>query len=197
MNVADLQQLLADVERLLTTAGVKVNPLKELSAFRESLVPFCDRPLKEITSLLVQADETARGIPITSPGRKRSGGDRTLKKDTPDPAAMASEVRELYERVADPAVTEADVDALMNRLEPMKKDGLLAVASAIELKVVKSKSKEHIINEIRKRILARKRANQRSQMLGEEHREHKSPTGENGDMARPSGEPALEAMDAD
>ncbi|MGH7223615.1 MAG: hypothetical protein ACRELF_10330, partial [Gemmataceae bacterium] len=157
----------------------------ELADFRESLTPFSDHPLKRLTDLLVQADAAAQGEPSLGRGGgskgARKGGSR--KKDKPDPATMASEVRALYERAADPAVTEADVNALMARLEPMGKDGLLSVAAAIELKVAKSKNMDYIIGEIRKRILARKSASQRSSII-DRHGEHKTVIGEDGGMAR-------------
>lgn len=163
MNVADLQQLLDNVGRLLATAGAKAAPLAELTAFREGLAPFQALSLKKLTELLTQADAAARGAPA-APGRgRRSRGSST---DRPDPETMMREVKALYERATDPLITETDIEAVLARLKPLTKDALLSVATGIELKVLKSKSKDSILGEIRQRILARRSVHQRSQLLG-------------------------------
>ena len=162
MNVAALQQLLDDIGRLLATAGVRHSTVDELADFREGLTPFRELPLKKLISLLVQGDAAERGAPSPRGGRQSRG----RSQDRPDAGALGREIQSLYERAADPAVSEADIDALAARLTPLTKDGLIAVATAIELKVAKSKSKDQIIREIRQRILARKGAHQRAYLLG-------------------------------
>jgi hypothetical protein len=162
VNVADLQQLLAHVSKLLETAGAKAAPLSELAAFREGLAPFREHTLKKLNELLVQADAAARGeAPPRRAGRRSSGG-----TGRPDAESLVREVKSLYERATDPTVSEADINALAARLAPLMKDDLLSVAASIELKVAKAKTKDHIIGEIRQRILARKSAHQRAHLLG-------------------------------
>ncbi len=56
MKVADLQQHLADLARLLDSAGVKKEVVGDLNAIRDGLSPFRDLPLKGFADFL-----TSRG----------------------------------------------------------------------------------------------------------------------------------------
>jgi hypothetical protein len=47
--------------------------------------------------------------------------------------ALAREAHDLYERAADPSVTDAKVEDLARRLGGLTKDGLVAVAEATGL----------------------------------------------------------------
>lgn len=162
MIVADLQRLLADLEQLLATAGVKAAVLNELAAFREGLAPYHELTCKKLLERIAQADSATQGVaPPRGRQRAKAGG-----SERPDAETLAREVHLLYERATDPAVSEADIQALPARLNLLSKDGLLSVAKAIELKVAKSKSKEYITGEIVQRLLERKGVHRRAQLLG-------------------------------
>jgi hypothetical protein len=53
----------------------------------------------------------------------------------------------------------------MKRLEPLTKDALVKVAEGIELVITKSKGKKDIVAMIRQRILSRKGAAQRVNLI--------------------------------
>jgi hypothetical protein len=168
MKVADLQQHLADLARLLEASGAR--PVAaDLAAIREGLAPFRDLPLKGFADFLVRAEAYSRGeVPITpAPGGRRAAPSRPAKSKAPagDADALGRETHDLYERAADPAVTPEQIDALAARLGALSKDGLAAVAERIGLKGMKAKSKGAIQEAIRQRIIARKGASQRAGLI--------------------------------
>src|SRR5262249_52341953 len=116
MKVGDLQQHLADLGRLLEASGAKA-VAADLAAIRDGLAPFRELPLKGFAEFLVRAEAYSRGdVPAKPPKGGRTGaksaGKSTVKAPPPDAGALAREARELYDRVADPAVTAAQIDAL-------------------------------------------------------------------------------------
>lgn len=172
MKVADLQQHIADLARLLESAGVKGEPIKDLNAIRDGLVPFRDAPLKVFADFLIRAEAYRSGgeVPLTPPkGGKKAAAKTTAKTTTkptpPNVPALAAEVKRVYDHAADPATTETVIDAILARLEPVDKKGLVIIAEAIELKGVGSKAKAAIITAIRQRITARKGSSQRVGIL--------------------------------
>ena len=170
MKVADLQQHLADLGRLLEASGAKT-VAADLAAIRDGLGPFRELPLKGFAEFLARAEAYSRGeVPLAPPKGGRSSGSkpassRAAKTPAPDVGILAREVRELYDRVADPAVTAEQIDALAGRLGGLTKDGLVAVAEVIDLKGMKAKTKPDILGAIRQRFHARKGATQRAGLL--------------------------------
>jgi hypothetical protein len=170
MKVADLQQHLADLASLLGAAGVKREVVADLTAIRDGLAPFRDLPLKEFADFLLRA-ETYRSsgeVPSQTKGRAKAGGKTGAKAAAPDVPSIAREVKELFDRAADPSITEAGIDAVLGRLALLDKKGLQAVAEAIELTGVGSKPKAVIAAAIRQRIIARKGSSQRVGLLDRE-----------------------------
>ena len=158
MKVADLQQHLADLARLLDSAGVKKEVVGDLNAIRDGLSPFRDLPLKGFADFLTRAEAYRSGgeVPVTPPKAKAARTSaKTAATAAVDVQAVARQVRQLYDQAADLSATEESMEAALSRLEPLDKKGLVAVAEAIELKGVGSKSKPQIAAAIRQRIVAR------------------------------------------
>jgi hypothetical protein len=93
---------------------------------------------------------------------------------------LAAEARELYDRVADPAVTEEAMEAMVSLLDRLSKDGLVTVAKALELKVTKNKTKADITEAIRRRFYSRKGASQRAGLLDPPSSESNGDRGDDG-----------------
>jgi hypothetical protein len=167
VNVADLQQHLADLQRLLEAAGAKGAVLADLSAIGNGLRPFRQHSLKDFADFLVRAEAFSRGevpvVPEKKP-RKVTPAPRSKEK-TPDPATMAEEAKRVYAQAPNPSFTVDTLDELAGRLEKLNKDGLLTVAAALELKFNKSATKPKILQEIRNLIVDRKGSTDRSGLL--------------------------------
>ena len=165
MKVADLQQHLADLGRLLEAAKAP-NVVADLAAIREGLAPFREYSLKDFASFLPRAEAFSRGeVPVVAPKRQRTGGSKTATTPKENPTELAREVAQLYEQASSPTVTKERLDAVAARLKPLKKDDLLRVAAGIELKVAKSKTIDFIIEAIHNRILQRKGTTQRAGLI--------------------------------
>jgi hypothetical protein len=165
VKVADLQQHLADLARLLEASGAKA-VAGDLAAIGKGLAPFRELPLKSFAAFLTKAEAYSGGeVPLARPAGQRSAAKRAAKAPGPGAEAMANEARELYERAADPAVTLEEIDRLASRLGSLSKDGLAAVAEGIGLKGIRAKTKGFIQEAIRSRITARKGTAQRVGLL--------------------------------
>jgi len=167
MKVAELQQHLADLARLLETAGVKKEIVSDLNAIRDGLVPFRDLPLKAFGDFLLRAEayRSSGEVPTAKAGGKKPSTKGSTKAPAPDVQTLAREVKHLYDQATAPSTTEASIDAVMARLAPVNQKGLVTIAEAIELKGIGSKTKPAIIAAIRQRIVARKGSFQRVGML--------------------------------
>jgi hypothetical protein len=160
VRVADLQQHLADLTRLLESSGAKV-VATDLAAIRDGLAPFRDLPLKEFAGFLARAEAYSRGeVPVAAPKgardtRKPAAGAK-LKAPTLDANAVCVEIRDLYERAASPAVSAEHIEVACGRAGNLSKPGVLAIAEAVGLKGLKSKTKDAILDAIRQRIFGRK-----------------------------------------
>ena len=168
MKVAELQQHLADLARLLESAGVKREIVSDLNSIRDAMAPFSGLPLKGFADFLTRAEAYRSGgeVPVTPPkGGGKKAAPKPATKPTVDVQGLAREVRQLYDQAANPSITEAGIDAVLARLQPLDKKGLLAVAEAIELKGISSKPKPAVVAAIRQRIIARKGSSQRVGLL--------------------------------
>jgi hypothetical protein len=156
MKVADLQQHLAELARLLEVAGTKKGVVSDLDALREGLEPFREQTLRDLAGLLQRA---GRGEDSAGGGKKKS---RTPKGSTA-PSALADELtrrtKDLYELAASPTVTEEEIDVLAGDLLGLTGPELLGVAAAIGLRLGKT-NKPATVKAIKKRILDRKGASQ-------------------------------------
>ncbi len=166
MKVADLHKHLDDLGRFLKEAGASAAIVNDLKAIGEGLKPFADQPLKAFADFLVRAEAYAReGIVSTGKGTKKPGARNASKTPSADCEALAREVRDLYDRAANPAVTVELIDALQGKLAGLTKDNVVLIADTIDLKGMKSKSKNDIVGTIVQRIKARKGATQRAGLI--------------------------------
>lgn len=80
------------------------------------------------------------------------------KKPEAEVDALAREVKDLYDRAADPSVTTEAIESMAAKLGTLKKDDLVRMSESIGLVGLKARSKGQIAKSIRDRITARKGA---------------------------------------
>jgi hypothetical protein len=165
VKVADLQQHLSDLGRLLVSSGAK-GVAKDLEVISAALKPFRDQPLKGFADFLAKAEAYSRGEGL-HPAEKPRRATRSTAAKAPaaDPAAVTAEVRDLYDRAASPSVTVEQIDGTCGKLTGLNKDGVVSVADQLGIRGMKSKAKAAIVEAIRQRILARKGATIRAGMV--------------------------------
>src|SRR5262245_30537592 len=114
MKVAELQQHLADLARLLEGAGVKKEVVGDLNAIRDGLAPFSDLPLKGFADFLIRAEayRSSGEVPTGKTAAKKSSGKGGTKAAPPDVPSLAREVKQLYDQATAPSTTEASIDAV-------------------------------------------------------------------------------------
>jgi hypothetical protein len=163
VKVADLQQHLGDLGRLLETSGAR-GVAADLAAIRDGLTPFRDQSLKAFADFLIKAEALSRGgpLPAVSPPRTSRGAARAPAVEL---GPLTAEVKRVYDQAGDPAVTNDHIEAALAPLSGLTKAALEAIAEAVELKGMKSKTKDSILNSIRARILTRKGAAQRAGLI--------------------------------
>ena len=155
MKVSDLQDILSHVGHLLESAGGR--GATELMAFRECLDPFREMTAKQLTSELRKLTEAKEAKPKAP---------RRTAKAPLDVDGMVREAQDVYGRATDPSVTVEQIEEMAKRLEALTKDALVRVAEGIELVGMKSKkTKGEIVAAIRQRILSRKGATQRVNLI--------------------------------
>jgi hypothetical protein len=155
VTVADLQQFLSDLSKLLRVsraAGVA----GELDYVSAKLAPFKEYGLKAFADFLEKADAYSKGAlapkPKTTPGKKA--------KATPaDIDQACARVLALYDRAIDPTVTVDEITAGVQALEGMDPpkatlDDLLKRMGASQ----KFKTKADALKAVRQKILGRKGA---------------------------------------
>lgn len=153
MNVNQLRDTLSQLTTLLRAAGARQSTLDGLTEFVEATAPFGDLTVKAFVKL---AEVGRSPPPPKSPPSAKARA---------DPTALAAEVKDLYERAADPAVTEQQVRAACARLSALAKDALVRLADGIELFGMKAKKKDDIVAAITNRLLDRKGAAIRRQLI--------------------------------
>jgi hypothetical protein len=167
MNVSDLQQHLIDLGRLLDSAGAGKTVPADLSTIARGLTPFRSLTLKEFADFLARADAFSRGeapaVPLKA-GRNSGRAGKT-KKQAVDVDAIAAEVRALDERATDANVSEDDIRTVADKLAPLKKAQLCAVAGAIGFKPQKSLTVPQIREAIINRIIDRRGSFTRAGMI--------------------------------
>src|SRR4051812_6695667 len=110
MNVADLQQHLEDLARLLRSSGAK-SVADDLASTCAGLAPFPGATLKEFAAFLIRSEAFSRGeVPIKGkPAKSAAAPSKTVP---PDVELLARDVREIYDRAADPSVTIDQINAM-------------------------------------------------------------------------------------
>jgi hypothetical protein len=153
MTVQELRETLTQLVGLLQAADAKAATTRGLTEFIEATGPFGDLSLKAFVKL-AEAGRT----PL--PPRPGPGG-----KGRTDPAELAADVKSLYDRAADPTVTEDQVRAACAKLGGLTKEALVRLADSIELFGMKSKTKGGVVADITHRVLDRKGAAIRRQLI--------------------------------
>ena len=151
MTVNELRETLRRLLELLRAADAKAGTVKDLTEFVELTAGFGDVTLKGF----VKFAETGQQPPAT---KSTSGRGSSGAKSTADVDSLVRDVTSLYERAADPSVTEEHIRAVCGSLGSLKKDELTKVAAAIGLEGMKSRPKGDIATAISARILDRKGA---------------------------------------
>lgn len=181
MKVADLQQHLNDLSKVLESAGAGKSVIADLRFIVEGLTLFREHGLNDFAAFLKRAESYDRDgiVPVIPPKGRRTTAKSpsSAKEPAPDVATLAQETKRVYEQAADHAVTVEMIDALTGHIGKLNKDGVHAVATAVELRVAKSASKGSIVDAIRKRILDRKGSYQRSGLLDRTASPTHSPSG--------------------
>jgi hypothetical protein len=175
VNVADLQQHLTDLGRLLSASKAS-QVAKELSAIAEGLRPFREMTLPAFAKFLGQAHEYAAGgiLPTGQNKGSRSGGAKQTKVGQPggtrqpkaavDPQQVAERIRQVYDTAGDLSRPAEEVEEALRQLHELKRPGLIQAAEAIGLKVLKSDKVDAIRESIRQRVLERRGSAQRVNM---------------------------------
>lgn len=155
MTVREFRETLAQLVRLLEAADAKKATVTGLAEFIEATTTFGDLTLKAFVKL-AEAGRTP-AAPKPSPTRK--------PRATADAAGIAAEVKDLYDRAGEAGVTEEQIRAACGRLAPVDKDSLVALANEIGLVGMKSRTKPQIVAGITERLLDRKGAAIRRQLI--------------------------------
>jgi hypothetical protein len=166
MTVADLQRHLGDMATFLDGAKATKAIIDDLKAISSGLTPFAALALKDFAAFLARAEEFDRTGQVSKDAKGTKAPRATsAPKATPNVDALAGEALALYQRAADPSVTQADIDQLMTKLGPLTKPGLVTIADRLGLKGMNAKAKAKILGELRSSIEDRKGSFQRSGML--------------------------------
>jgi Glu-tRNA(Gln) amidotransferase subunit E-like FAD-binding protein len=140
---------------LLQAANAKSATITGLNEFIISTQTFGDLNLKAFVKLA----ETGRTPAATA------SPTRSLGKQTVDTNALAADIVNLYQRAAQQEVTEEQIKVACSRLSSLKKDSLLKLAEEIGLLGMGSKSIKIIVAAITSRLLDRKGAAIRGQLI--------------------------------
>lgn len=160
MKVADLQQHLADLARLLESAGAR-SVASELVLVQEALKPFGNQSLKSFAEFLPKAYQYAETgiVPGPAPTGKNARAASSKTKAVPgDVQRTAEELKLLYDRSSSPQVSFEMIESFVQTLEPLTKPHLVLCAEAIGLVGMNSKTKPQILDTIRRRLTDRKGA---------------------------------------
>src|SRR5262249_40909748 len=136
MNVANLQQHLANLAKLFDASGGK-SVAKDLDALATALTPFAAQSPAEFTRFLALAHEyhtTGKLSPPPKAPRKAAANPARAA-----PGEVAATIRSLYDRAGDLSLTMEQIDTELAKMNGLTKDGLLKVCEAMELAGMKSK----------------------------------------------------------
>lgn len=160
MTVDDLRATLNQVLGLLRATDAKATTIRELGEFVEQTKGFSDLTLKSFVKLAEagKAPPVPRAVGNGDGRGGRSGG-------TPNAGALSGAVKNLYDRAADPGVTEEQMRGACAALSGLTKTQMVEVAASLGLQGVKSNTKDSIVTAITERLLDRKRSAIRNQLV--------------------------------
>jgi hypothetical protein len=143
-----------------------------------------DRTVADFAKLLALAHEYHTTGKLTPPAKAPRAA-RTAKIKA-DPAAVATSVRQLYDRAGDLSLTMDEIESALAPLAGLTKPGLLAVCDRMELAGMKARKVDDIRAAVRQKIVDRRSSAQREQMI------HGPPEG--GETAPIAGAARIESM---
>jgi hypothetical protein len=156
MTVNEFNKTLTQLVELLKITKSNQQTINGLEEFIESTATFGDLTLKAFVKLA----ETGRTPKLTTTPQTRN-----TSKQTVDATAIVIEIKNLYDHAGESTVTEEQIKSESNRLNSLKKPELVKLADSIELSGMKSKKIGEIISGITNRILDRKGAAVRRQLI--------------------------------
>ncbi len=143
MNVADLQQHLRDLADFLGRAGGG-KAVADLKAMADGLAPFAAESVKELSDFLPLAAEYRRTGIVPGKKPKGGGGATTQKTPKPDADAVATAVKDVYERAIrrDPSLTQDEATAMLAQMDGLTGPGLAKCTAALGLPAGLAKKKK-------------------------------------------------------
>lgn len=147
MTVAEFRDTLSQLLNLLEKAGARAAVVSDLRAFHAATAGFDAAKLTEFVAFATTGRD---GAPAPKPRAPRGA--------KADSAAVAAEVRSLYERAADPDVTEEAIRAACAKLAPLTAKALGELAATIHYYDVKGKKKDDLVAAITRQVLDQKGA---------------------------------------
>jgi hypothetical protein len=145
VTVNELRDTLTKLVGLLEAADAKAATTRSLSEFIDLSAPFGELSLKAFATLA----ETGRAGPST-------GRPKAAPRGKVDPAAVETEIKDLYARAGEVAVTVEQVKTACGRLGGLTKDALVRVAEGIEMFGAKAMKKDTLVEGITARLVDRK-----------------------------------------
>ncbi|MBI2804468.1 MAG: hypothetical protein HYX68_05715 [Planctomycetes bacterium] len=163
MKVAELQQFLSQIVPFARAAGAGDKVAVELDRAVLCLAPFKDKSLAEFNDFLRLADEYVRtGRLPEKPARVARP--RTPKAPKLTVAEAAQKFQALYARATDPTLEYPAIDAEIDTLSGLTIAELKEVAAAVDTTVPsKSRKKDEILAEFKRKIKERKGSYERTQ----------------------------------
>jgi hypothetical protein len=135
------------------------NDQRQTAAF---LKPFRDRSIAELAALLQRIDDFQKTGRCPEPPAKTSRRPAAAKSPKRTVDAAAKKVVVLLERITDPELEYAAIDAELRVLDALTRPDLLKVAQEVGMTIGKSLSKPAILEELRRRVRDRKGAYKRT-----------------------------------
>lgn len=164
MKVDDIQRYLSELARLVQ-AGDGKKAAAGLSRIVEGLQPFRDYDLEAFAGFLQRAEHYSRtGIVDVIPPK---GGPRPKAPPKPkgDATALRAEVERLYAAAGSQETTIEAIDALRDKLGPLKKGEVEEIAQAIGLVGMAKKTKPDISEAILARLRSIKQSAIRTSII--------------------------------
>jgi hypothetical protein len=161
MKVADLQQFIDALAMPIKSIGGSDKVCNDLRQTAALLEPFRDKTIAELGELLQMIDDFQRTGQWPEPPAK-SSRKPAAKAAKLSVGEAAQKVMGLLERITDPDLQYAAIDAELRLLDSLTKPDLLRVAQEVGMTIGKSLSKPAILEEIRRRVRDRKGSYERT-----------------------------------
>jgi len=164
MNVGDLKQHLSDLAKLLDAAQGK-QVAKELNLIAGGLTPFASKSLADFVQFLALAHEYHTTGKLSAPAKQAKTKAPKVAKTKPNPDEVAIAIRQLYDRSGDLSLSKEQIESGLAPLAELNGKGLLKVADVMEIFGMKSKKVGEVQAAIRQKVLDRRTAAQREDMI--------------------------------